>query len=1155
MQEVWVEKLRIWVLLSGLIGAILSPDVMHAQQWQTYTIQDGLVDNTVLSILEASDGTLWFVSGEGGVSNFGGGSTWRTYTTQDGLSDGAVQSGLKASDGSLWLGTSAGVSHFDGEIWRTYTTRDGLVADEVVSILEASDSSLWFGTKAGVSRFNGNAWQTYTTQDGLIDNYVLSMLEASDGVLWFGTSAGVSRFDGKTWQNFTIQGLGLGHSNAQSILEASDGSLWIGTVKIDIEGFGGGGVSHFDGEVWQTYTTQDGLANDAVSSILEATDGGLWVSTYGGISRFDGEVWQTYTTQDGLANNVVSSILEATDGGLWVSTFGGVSRFDGEAWQTYTTQDGLANDAVVSMFEASDGALWFGTLGSGVSRLDRRTWQTYTTQDGLASNAVSSMLEASDGSLWFGTNEGLSHFDGARWRTYTTQDGLAADFVQSILEASDGSLWISGLGMNRFDGETWQTYLAFNNRSNGPVFSILEASDGSLWFSSFGGVSRFDGVAWQTFTAQEGLRSRLVVSMLEASDGSLWFRTLDGGVSRFDGAHWQWYTAQNGLASDFVQTMLETADGDLWFNTFSGLSRFDGAAWRTYTTQDGLTADAAWTMLETSDGSLWLGTFGGLNRFDGKTWQDFTTQGLADRNVQSILEASDGTLWFGTVGDGVLRFDGTRWQNFTVQDGLGENNVQSILEASDGSLWFRTAENGVSRFKWPRRSRAHTIITRSPPARLGVSNFFFGFGQGEFGTTALPPVSYALVHGTREPHADEWTEFSNIDGFEASGLNSGTWTLYVRAQDRLGLIEPSPASITFAVDLTQPTVAISRPTDLQVVHGNVSVIGFAVDRSEAPDLKAYALEYAPGTDEKAIPAAAWQTEQIDRLSSDPVFDDTLAVWDTEGLTGSYILRLTAVDSLNHQSKTTVRVQVVAAAQEVSQEEGGHIEDISKRVSIYIPPNGLPEDVQVTIAPVEVSATPLPVDPQIALIGPVFGITPENLTLNKPATLTLTADVPPTGEDVAFEKLRLFHWVADEEQWQPVGGTVDPETGQVSAAINQLGTYGLFEAELAEGDGPALAQLACQPRMISPRGGGFGQQMDISFSLGKSATTSVRVFDMAGHLIRTLMDGDALLPGSNVTTWDGRNEDGRAAYAGAYVVLVEAGDKAAKKIVTVVNGQQ
>ena len=48
---------------------------------------------------------------------------------------------------------------------------------------------------------------------------------------------------------------------------------------------------------------------------------------------------------------------------------------------------------------------------------------------------------------------------------------------------------------------------------------------------------------------------------------------------------------------------------------------------------------------------------------------------------------------------------------------------------------------------------------------------------------------------------------------------------------------------------------------------------------------------------------------------------------------------------------------------------------------------------------------------------------------------------------------------------------------------------------------------------------------------------------------------SLFPGSNVVSWAGRDEESRMVHDGVYIVVVEAGGKSAKKIVTVINGQQ
>ncbi|MDP6042548.1 MAG: two-component regulator propeller domain-containing protein, partial [Candidatus Latescibacteria bacterium] len=57
--------------------------------------------------------------------------------------------------------------------------------------------------------------------------------------------------------------------------------------------------------VWRTYDVTDGLANPNVNSIFRDREGCLWFGTLNGVSRFDGQIWTTFTTQDGLAYNGV----------------------------------------------------------------------------------------------------------------------------------------------------------------------------------------------------------------------------------------------------------------------------------------------------------------------------------------------------------------------------------------------------------------------------------------------------------------------------------------------------------------------------------------------------------------------------------------------------------------------------------------------------------------------------------------------------------------------------------------------------------------------------------------------------------------------------------------------------------------------------------
>ena len=60
---------------------------------------------------------------------------------------------------------------------------------------------------------------------------------------------------------------------------------------------------------------------------------------------------------------------------------------------------------------------------------------------------------------------------------------------------------------------------------------------------------------------------------------------------------------------------------------------------------------------------------------------------------------------------------------------------------------------------------------------------------------------------------------------------------------------------------------------------------------------------------------------------------------------------------------------------------------------------------------------------------------------------------------------------------------------------------------------------------------------IEFTLGSEAPVSLRVIDVTGHVVRTLVDGDRN-SGHHVATWDGRNGDGLRVAGGVYFVRLE-----------------
>lgn len=79
------------------------------------------------------------------------------------------------------------------------------------------------------------------------------------------------------------------------------------------------------------------------------------------------------------------------------------------------------------------------------------------------------------------------------------------------------------------------------------------------------------------------------------------------------------------------------------------------------------------------------------------------------------------------------------------------------------------------------------------------------------------------------------------------------------------------------------------------------------------------------------------------------------------------------------------------------------------------------------------------------------------------------------------------------------------------------------------NGPGSSPVLLQQNTPNP----FNPHTTIAFDLDRPQRASLRVFDLAGRLVRTLVDGEPLMGGSHRRDWNGRNGAGRPVAAGVY----------------------
>jgi len=132
----------------------------------------------------------------------------------------------------------------------------------------------------------------------------------------------------------------------------------------------------------------------------------------------------------------------------------------------------------------------------------------------------------------------------------------------------------------------------------------------------------------------------------------------------------------------------------------------------------------------------------------------------------------------------------------------------------------------------------------------------------------------------------------------------------------------------------------------------------------------------------------------------------------------------------------------------------------------------------------------------------------------------------------------FYRSGDGANWQRMGGTVEGGGERITLATTEPGRYALFTGG-AVPDGGGLSSLTFTPRVFSPTGGFANRELGIGFSLGRSGTATVRVYNRSGRLVREVVADQSFGAGANLVRWDGRDREGVVVRDGLYIVTVEA----------------
>ena len=169
--------------------------------------------------------------------------------------------------------------------------------------------------------------------------------------------------------------------------------------------------------------------------------------------------------------------------------------------------------------------------------------------------------------------------------------------------------------------------------------------------------------------------------------------------------------------------------------------------------------------------------------------------------------------------------------------------------------------------------------------------------------------------------------------------------------------------------------------------------------------------------------------------------------------------------------------------------------------------------------------------QIQIVGDIYELTPANFKLLKPAELTLP--VPLESEQ---EELVIGKWNTQWLEWETMEGQ---KTGnnQLTTTIEKLGRYAI----LAKSEPLGIKNIKTTPNPFSPETGPVEIEYEISSDQTPQPQVSIKIYNMIGDLVKTLLEFEPQIRGLNKINWDGFTNYNQMAKNGRYVLHFQVRD--------------
>ena len=825
-----VMKLYLLIILGLLLGKLnskaISPFYTNHTNFKQLTIQDGLKDSTVLSIHKDSKGIMWLGTSTG-LSKYDG-NHFTNYTLDQYFSMN-VRKIEEDSRHILYLQTNDWITYMDckdentGRLHTLVKNKDYQVTD----FLLLNDSTLFACDNQTLSSFrimldqNGHPFskleKVYPFEMAKGERFMKFCITNNHRKIYLVTnSARVLLLEISTGRVLKQKRLlTTKHEFGASSVVCHNGKLFISSMLhgIFIMDTSLENLSHIANQqnIFPTH-----LSHNDVYNIIPISDSSILATT-----------WYGYTML--LADNNIP--------GGWTTEI----RTSEPTWQSLNFEARM-----ISSYYDPHGFLWIGTHGGGVLVSDWK-WNFIKQYNFKEDNEVESIIIDDEKRIYLSTYEqGIFYTP----PLYDLKDFGLRELSQTdrktvlcSMKDKDGNIWFGYKnGMLVFYSPQKKEVQKYNVTDT-PINVLFTDSKKNFWIGTENGLFLYDCDKKKKKEVKLKQTVNCVFDIAEDNEGNLWIAT-SLGLLKLNYAnnkqHIQHFPTNKHTYT--AQTVLAAKDGTVYVGYQNGLgivAHGETTVKQVFTTMDGLGSNWINCLLEDKQGYIWIGTNSGFSCYDKSINQFYNY--YASGSSRSVALWGDMLCWGGNKH---LLFFSPQQAINTFKANTKNPIIITGIEVNNKPLIPGKPVNG--QMVLTKTAEYTDYISLSHKNR----DFALSFSNSPYPTAQK--YVYRLI-----PYQNEWIECNSKEKISYANLLPGNYTFQIKNQKAVKEEDITSLKINIQPHWTQTWMF--RFFVLLVIIGGIYYSIFTIKRKHQRDQLIAELEHG-------IAIYKLQYQQADQLS-------------------------------------------------------------------------------------------------------------------------------------------------------------------------------------------------------------------------------------------------------------------------------------------------